>query len=60
MNFKKPSVSTQFVKGANDASKLFLANGMMKLGLRAKLIAISINWETLKSRGKQADITKYI
>lgn len=52
LNFKTKHTIT-FINYANEASKTFLPNSMMKLGLRAKLIELSILWEASKLKIKQ-------
>jgi len=52
-NFKNNTNLTTCIKQALSASSIFYDNRMMKLAFRAKLLAVSINWEQLKTRVKQ-------
>jgi len=52
-NFKSSNNLITFIRNSLSAAKIFHVNKMMKLSLRAKLLAVSINWEQLKVRVKQ-------
>ena len=52
-NFKSSNNLITFIRNSLSAAKIFQVNKMMKLSLRAKLLAVSINWEQLKVRVKQ-------
>jgi hypothetical protein len=43
LNLKK-LMTPIFIRFAESACETFFVNGMMKLGLRAKLIGVSISW----------------
>jgi hypothetical protein len=53
INFKNNATITSFVKNALDAAKIFNVYRMTKLILRAKMLAVTINWEQLKVKIKQ-------
>lgn len=53
INFKNNAMITSFVKYTLDASKIFNVYRMTKLILRAKMLAVTINWEQLKVKIKQ-------
>lgn len=58
INCKNNAAVTSFVKTALDASKVFSMYRMTKLDLRAKMIAISINWEQLKTKIKHIEFSR--
>jgi GH25 family lysozyme M1 (1,4-beta-N-acetylmuramidase) len=58
-NFKTKHTPT-FSKYAGNAAKTFLNNNLMKLTLRAKLIELSISWESCKLRVKQNEFNKEV
>lgn len=53
IQFKNNAIITSFVKIALDACKIFNSYRMTKLTLRSKMIAVTINWEQLKTKIKQ-------
>lgn len=57
-NFKNNANLTSCVKNALYAAKIFAENKMMKLSFRAKLLAVSINWQQLKIRVKQNQFSR--
>lgn len=50
--FKNNYNLTSYVKKALEAAQVFQLHSMIKLTLRAKLVALSINWEQIKTRVK--------
>ena len=50
--FKNNYNLTSYVKKALEAASVFQLHSMIKLTLRAKLVALSINWEQIKTRVK--------
>jgi GH25 family lysozyme M1 (1,4-beta-N-acetylmuramidase) len=58
-NFKTKQTTT-FSRYASNAAKTFLTNNLTKLALRAKLIDLSINWESCKLRVKQNEFSKEV
>jgi hypothetical protein len=52
-SFKSNNNLTSCIRNGLNAAKICYENRMMKLSLRAKLLAVSINWEHLKGRVKQ-------
>lgn len=58
-NFKTKHTPT-FSKYASSAAKTFMNYNLVKLALRAKLIDLSINWESCKLRVKQNEFSKEV
>lgn len=58
IQFRNNAVITSFVKVALESSKIFSAYRMIKLTLRSKMIAATINWEQLKTKVKLNEFTR--
>jgi hypothetical protein len=56
--FKNNTNLTSFVKRALEAADVFQVHHMTKLTLRAKLVALSINWEQIRTRVKQNEFSR--
>lgn len=44
LNFKSNNMIKNYVKMTTDASKVFYFNRMTKLTLKAKMLAVTLNW----------------
>lgn len=53
LNFKTNAMIKNYTKLTVEASKVFYFNRMTKLTLKAKMLAVTLNWEQLKTQIKQ-------